>query len=470
MDFDNGINKDAMERGTDAAHGADTAGDKGADAMMHSTNAAVLDADNKDKDNKAAQIQYTASDIARLQNGSTLYRSRLVNVGFISQYLSMKTTNALLQKQRDHEVIRIAIFLLALLVLVFFSLCFTGAQGQWYPYSFPYAFYTPIEVGNALYLNAYDALASATHAFEPHTKAWIAQNCSCYWAVFERLQVVGVTLICAILLSISGVLYQNVFANPIAGPGMLGASSGVSLGMMLLVALYGSQALSMVNERYIFCYGLGAAILVFVIIAGKKLSGRGKPFDIVTMLLIGSILGQLIGFVVSYMTLFVMDADDYQTFFTISQMLTIDTSAASWITLGVVSVLSIAPIYFLRFKLNILSLSEEEARLSGVNMTRLRAIALIAGAVMMLAAQIHTGAVGMITLLAPFIARGIFGCEMSKQLTGSVLIGMPLLLVCRDITDCIPFVGDGLAIGSVVSVVAVPLFILIVVRGMKGWE
>ena len=426
---------------------------------------------SEERDIKAqAQVQYTASDIARLQNGTTVYRSRLVNTGSVAQHLSMKKTDKLLRAQRDHEVLRIVVFLLALLVLVFFSLCFTGAQGQWYPYSSMYAFYTPIEVGNALYLNAWDAIASATHAFEPHTKAWIAENCSCYWAVFERLQVVGVTLICAILLSISGVLYQNVFANPIAGPGMLGASSGVSLGMMLLVALYGSQALSMVNERYIFCYGLGAAILVFVILAGKKLSGRGKPFDIVTMLLIGSILGQLIGFVVSYMTLFVMDADDYQTFFTMSQMLTIDTSATSWITLGIVSLISIVPVYLLRFKFNVLSLSEEEARLSGVNMTRLRAVALIAGAIMMLAAQIHTGAVGMITLLAPFIARGLFGCEMSKQLTGSVLVGMPLLLICRDITDCIPFVGNGLAIGSVVSIVAVPLFILIVTRGMKGWE
>ena len=419
---------------------------------------------------QAAQVQYTASDIARLQNGSTVYRSRLMNVGSIASTLSMKETGKLRRAERDHAAARTAVFLLATLVLVFFSLCFTGAQGQWYPYCTPYAFYTPIEVGNALYLHAWDALAQATHAFEPHTKAWLAANCSCYWAVSERLQVVGVTLICAALLSISGALYQNVFANPIAGPGMLGASSGVSLGMMLLVALFGSQALSMVRERYIFCYGLGAAVLLAVILAGKKLSGRGKPFDIVTMLLIGSILGQLIGFVVSYMTLFVMDADDYQAFFTLSQMLTVDTSAISWLTLALVSLAAIVPVYLLRFRLNALSFTEEEARPLGVNMTRLRAVALIAGAVMMLAAQIHTGAVGMITLLAPFIARSTFGCEMSRQLAGSVLVGMPLLLVCRDITDCIPFVGDGIAIGSVVSVVALPLFILIVVRGMRGWE
>lgn len=393
-----------------------------------------------------------------------------MNVGSIASTLSMKETGKLRRAERDHAAARTAVFLLATLVLVFFSLCFTGAQGQWYPYCTPYAFYTPIEVGNALYLHAWDALAQATHAFEPHTKAWLAANCSCYWAVSERLQVVGVTLICAALLSISGALYQNVFANPIAGPGMLGASSGVSLGMMLLVALFGSQALGMVRERYIFCYGLGAAVLLAVILAGKKLSGRGKPFDIVTMLLIGSILGQLIGFVVSYMTLFVMDADDYQAFFTLSQMLTVDTSAISWLTLALVSLAAIVPVYLLRFRLNALSFTEEEARPLGVNMTRLRAVALIAGAVMMLAAQIHTGAVGMITLLAPFIARSTFGCEMSRQLAGSVLVGMPLLLVCRDITDCIPFVGDGIAIGSVVSVVALPLFILIVVRGMRGWE
>jgi hypothetical protein len=47
---------------------------------------------------------------------------------------------------------------------------------------------------------------------------------------------------------------------------------------------------------------------------------------------------------------------------------------------------------------------------------------------------------------------------------------MPLLLACRDLCDLIPFIGDGLAIGSVVSVAAMPLFVVMMARQMRGWE
>ncbi|MGI6031924.1 MAG: iron chelate uptake ABC transporter family permease subunit [Coriobacteriales bacterium] len=423
-----------------------------------------------DSDTHASASSYTATDIARLRNGSFISRSRAMRVGTVSRKLSMRETNKLYRAEHDRSAIRVAISIGLLIVISFFSLCCVGAAGQDYSYSGPYWFYTPLQVWDALYLHAYNAIADVTHAFDPRSKEWLLENCPCYWAVFDKLQVVGITLICAALLSISGMLYQNVFKNPIAGPNMLGASSGIQFGVMLLVAIYGSAATDMVNMRYLLCYGIGAAILVLVMVCGKKLSRRGKPFDILSTVLIGMILGQLLGFVVQYMTLFVMDEQDYQTFYTISQMLTVDTSATSWIVLGIVSVLSILPVYLLRFKMNALSFDEQDVKLLGINYNALRIVALICGAIMMLAAQIHTGVVGMVTLLAPFLARSLFGTEFTKQFTGSICCGMIFLLVCRDITDCIPFVGDGIAIGSVVSIVALPLFILIVVRGMRSWE
>ena len=89
---------------------------------------------------------------------------------------------------------------------------------------------------------------------------------------------------------------------------------------------------------------------------------------------------------------------------------------------------------------------------------------------MILAAQIHVGMVSLVSLVVPFLARGWFGCEFNKQLIGNVCIGTVLLLACRDICDLIPFVGDGLAIGSVVSVVAMPLFVVVMARQMREWK
>lgn len=420
--------------------------------------------------NSKTGVEYSADQIARLKNGQKLPSRARQGAGAVNRKLSMRETNKLYWADRDATAKKVAVSVIVLIVVCILAMCPMGAAGQYYPYTGAYAFYNPLEVARAVYEHAYNAIAVNTHLFDAHSSQWIADNVPAYWAVAERAGVVGVTLVCAVLLGISGMLYQNVFKNPIASPGMLGVGSGVSLGMMLLVAVYGSAATSMLTQRYVFCYGLGAAILVFVIVAGKKLSGKGKPYDIMSMLLIGSILSQLLGFVVSYVTLFVMDESDYLVFYNLSQMLTVDTSLISWLTLAVASLASIVPIMFLRRKMNALALEAEEVRLLGINYTALRAIALICGAIMILAAQIHTGMVAMVSLIAPFIARSWFGCEFSKQLTGTVCISTVLLVACRALTDCVPFAGEGLAIGSIVSVVAMPLFVVLMARQLRGWE
>ena len=386
--------------------------------------------------------------------------------------LSMRETNKTLRADQAKVRGRVAVSVTLLVVLSYLSLCVMGAMGQNYAYCAAYTFYTPVEVAQALYAHAYNAVAQVTHAFAPYTNEWLRDNVNGYWAIWHRLGVVGITLICGILLSISGMLYQNVFRNPLAGPGMLGASSGVSLGIMLLVVLYGTEATGMLKERYMFCYGLGAMILVLVVAAGKKLSGKGKPFDIVTMLLIGSIFGQLAGFIQQYFILFVYADDEtiQNVFIELTQMLVVDTSALSWTCLAVAFLVSFVPIYLMRFRMNALAFEEEEVRLFGINFTRLRATALICGAIMMLGAQIHTGMVGMVSMIVPFLSRSWFGTEFSKQLTGNVCIGTVLLLICRDITDCIPFVGDGLGVGMIVQIVAMPLFVVIMAKHLNSWE
>lgn len=358
---------------------------------------------------------------------------------------------------------KVRISAVILLLLCFFSFCVSGAAGE-------YAVYSPVDVVVAIYLWVYNAIGSATHLFTPYAASQIWEICPLYFSFFDRLGVIVITLLCAILLAVSGALYQNVFRNPIAGPGMLGVGSGVSLGLMLLVWLYGGAASAQLIQRYGFCYGFGALILLFVILAGKKLSGKGRPFDIVSMLLIGSIVSQLIGFVVSYFTLYLMDANDYDIYYSLSQMLVVDTSPISWACLLFMCVITLVPIWLMRFRLNALSFDEQEVRLMGIDPLRLRAVALICGALMILAAQIHCGSIGMISVIVPFLARSWFGCEFRKQLAGNVCIGTILLLLCRDIVDAIPFVGDGIAIGSVVAVVALPIFLLIVAKHMRGWE
>lgn len=415
---------------------------------------------------------FGADGIARLSNGAALPAGATRGGSAVRRRLSLAQTDRTLKEDRARTSRMVAVSVILLVVLSYLSLGIMGAMGQYYAGSGAYSFYTPVEVARALQEHAYNALAQVFHLWPQHSNEWLSENVNGYWAIWHRAGVIGITLLCGILLSISGMLYQNVFRNPLAGPGLLGASSGVSLGIMLLVILYETAAPQMLKERYIFCYGFGAAILVFVILAGKKLSGKGKPFDIVTMLLIGGIFGQLAGFVQQYVILFLYTEDEtiQNVFIQLTQMLVVDTSPLSWACLGVAFAISFIPVYLMRFRMNALAFEEEEVRLFGINFTRLRAVALISGAIMLLGAQIHTGMVGMVSMIVPFMSRSWFGTEFSKQLTGNVCIGTVLLLVCRDITDCIPFVGDGLGVGMIVQIVAMPLFVVIMAKHLNSWE
>lgn len=407
------------------------------------------------------------SSIARIRNGSFVI-SGSGSGPSIGRRVTLRESNAAYRRERRAHARRVAACLVALVVLAFLSLGIMGAQGHYYVGGGEYTVFTPAEVFNALCYHAYNAIAAATHLFDMKSDQWLTDNVAGYWAIPERAGVIGVTLVCAVLLSVSGMLYQNVFRNPIAGPGLLGVSTGTSLGVMVLVLVFGAEASVRVGERYALCYSFGAAILVFVLLVGKRVSERGKSLDVVSLMLIGSIVSQLLGFVVTYVTLFVMDETTYAIYFSVSQMLVVDTSALSWACLGIASVASIVPVLMLRTRMNALSFDESDVRLLGLSYGRLRAVALVCGAIMILAAQIHTGMVGLVSLIVPFLSRRWFGCEFSHQLAGCACISTIFLLLCRDAADLIPFVGDGLALGNMVGILALPVFLFVVAKQERG--
>ena len=407
------------------------------------------------------------SSIARIRNGSFVI-SGSGSGPSVGRRVTLRESNAMYRRERRAHARRVAACLAVLAVLAFLSLGVMGAQGHYYVGGGEYTVFTPAEVFNALCYHAYNAIGTATHYFEPKSDQWLTDNVAGYWAIPERAGVIGVTLVCAVLLSISGMLYQVVFRNPIAGPGLLGVSTGTSLGVMVLVLVFGSEATVRTGERYALCYAFGAAILAFVLFAGWRISQARRSVDVVSLMLIGSIVSQLFGSIVTYVTLFGMNESTYAVYYTISQMLVVDTSTLSWICLGVACAVSIVPVFLLRTRMNALSFDEADVRLFGLNYGRLRAVALVCGAVMILAAQIHTGMVGLVSLIVPFLSRRWFGCEFSYQLAGCACISTIFLLLCRDLADLIPFVGDGLALGNMVGILALPLFLFVVARQKRG--
>lgn len=351
-----------------------------------------------------------------------------------------------------------AALLLIMAVILLFSLCIDGylptvyspvqalrSLGLWFRLTFAKIFQTQ-DV-----LNYYDLTARMP---------W-------YGGVIERVRLTEMTFICGALMALSGSIFQTVFRNPMAAPTMLGVSAGVNFGVVVLVLQYEFNATMMMFQKYVYCYIGAGLMLALVLLVGKFSSGRGRV-DIFNMLIVGMILSQIASAVMTYFT-FSMDNDLALVYQQVSAAIQMDTSPKAFIFLGAAAVISIIPMMLLRFSFNAVGFETDDTRSLGINAYAMKIVTMVLGTVMITAAMIHSGSAGMISLAAPFIARGIFGAEFRKQFWGNLVIGGTLLVVCKDIVGLIPFYGSAMPLGTVVDFVVLPIFVVIVVTQRRIW-
>ena len=291
-----------------------------------------------------------------------------------------------------------------------------------------------------------------------------------YFSLMARAGVTVITAIGGVLLALAGSLYQTVFRNPIASPSMLGISSGTQLGVLVLVLVFGTAAPSLGGVRYCLSYGCALGVLVLLFVCSRLISGKGKPLNVVNMLVVGTLISQLIGVITTYVTWYVFDDELWEVYNTINEMLTVDTSWYVFVFLLVTILVSVVPVFLLRFRLNSLSFDESDMRMMGVNPHGVQLIALACGTIMMIGAQVSVGTVAMLSLVVPHVSRAFFGAEFRKQLVGNVLIGAFIMLACRVLLSLIPEVGLALPIGTVVSVLVLPAFVWMIAIQQRSWE
>ena len=307
-----------------------------------------------------------------------------------------------------------------------------------------------------------------------HSSMELLELCPAYYQVLSRIAITAIAIACGAMTSLSGALYQMVFRNPIAAPTMLGVGNGITLGVVVLVILFGASAPYMVGYRYLFCY-LGALIVLALVVGLAVLIGKGR-LVVVDMLLVGTIVSALVGQAVVFFTYSIFDEDTWAIFNAINEMLDVNTSPLSLVVLAAAFVLSVGPIVALRFKLNLVAFDEADMRLSGTNPTALRFIALTCATVMIISAQVQIGTIAMVALIAPYAARSFFGAEFTKQVWGAALIGALLVLVCEDVASLIgiALLSQGylldFPIGLAANIVCLPLFAWIIASQSRVWE
>lgn len=251
----------------------------------------------------------------------------------------------------------------------------------------------------------------------------------------------------------------------------------MNFGLVVFVLVYGAAATSasMAVQHYFFAYG-GAIVALALVLGFSFLLNGPKAFNVVDMMLIGSIISTMLSQVILYISYQVYTDEQWEAYTALNEVLSVDTTYTAYAFLVVAILLTVTWAVLFRFSFNALSFDDEDARGFGMNVTQLRYFAIIIATIMVIAALAHSGMVGMASLVVPFVSRAFFGAEFRKQLIGNVLLGAILVTGCRAITSLLSIVLHNMGmtfdfpIGVVASLICMPLFVWIVATRQKTWE
>ncbi|WP_407524094.1 FecCD family ABC transporter permease [Methylobacterium oryzisoli] len=278
------------------------------------------------------------------------------------------------------------------------------------------------------------------------------------------LQIRGPRILAAILigaaLSVAGAAFQGLFRNPLVSPDILGASSGAAfgavLGIWLSLGVFAIEALA-------FAGGLAAVAAVYLV--GATLARRDPVLVLVLAgVVIGSLLGAGVG-LVKYL------ADPYNqlpamTFWLLGSLSA--THALDLAALALPVVLGTAVLLLLRWRLDALSLPEEEARALGLATGPLR-LAIVAAATLVTAASVAAaGIVGWVGLVVPHLARFLVGPGFARLIPTAALLGAGYLLVIDTLARTIAPVE--VPLGILTAVVGTPVFLWLLAGAERDWQ
>lgn len=268
-------------------------------------------------------------------------------------------------------------------------------------------------------------------------------------------QIRGPRVIAAMLIGAAlagaGAVYQNMFRNPLVSPDILGVSSGAALGAVLAIFL---SLPILAIQGFAFAGGLIAVAMVYFI--GNAVRGHDP---ILALILTGVVVGTLLGSGIAMMKYL---ADPYNqlpaiTFWLLGSLNSI-SPADLWIAIPLV-LLGLVPIFLLRWRLNVLSLSDDEARALGVNVARLRLV-IVASATLVTAAAVSiSGIIGWIGLLIPHAARLLIGPEFARMLPLTLLLGASFLLAVDTLARTMASIE--IPPGVLTALIGTPLFLLL---------
>ena len=255
-------------------------------------------------------------------------------------------------------------------------------------------------------------------------------------------------------LSAAGTGYQTVFQNPMAAPDILGASSGACFGAAL--AILTGQSAVMITV-FAFLASLLSVALVYLV--GNHTRGN----RVVNLLLAGIMVGSLFSACTSYIKL-VADPTNQLPQITYWLMGSLSGTRMGTVRFAAVCMaVGLVPLLLLRWRMNLLTLSPDEARAMGVHTDRLRLAVILSSTVLTAAAVSVSGMIGWVGLVIPHLSRRIVGSDCRRLMPMACLFGAAFLLLVDDMARCLT--ATEIPIGILTAFVGAPFFIYLMVRG-----
>lgn len=259
-------------------------------------------------------------------------------------------------------------------------------------------------------------------------------------------------------LSVSGLQMQTVFRNPLAGPSVLGISSGASMGVAFVVLLSGSlggvalSKLGFMGEIALTIAAIAGSLSIMALIVFVSQKVRGN----VTLLIIGVMIGYIANAVIGVLKFFSVEEDIRA--YVIWGLGSFARVSGDQMTLFICIMVVLLPLSFLLVKtLNLLLLGDAYARNLGLNIKRARLLVITCSGVLVAIVTAYCGPIIFLGLAVPHLCRGMFRTSDHRILMpASLLTGASLALVCNLIARMPGFEG-ALPVNSVTALVGAPV-------------
>lgn len=269
-----------------------------------------------------------------------------------------------------------------------------------------------------------------------------------------RLPRVAAAALVGAALAVSGAAYQGMFRNPMVSPDILGASTGAGFGAAVAILLgagyFGISAAA-------FCCGLLAVAAAWLV------SRLSKADQAVALILAGMMISSLFSAGTSFVKLV---ADTQQqlpaiTYWLMGSLSSIKDKDVVFLAIPVA--LGMIPLFFLRWRMNLLTVGEEEAQSMGVNTRRLRGAVIVCATLLTSASVAVSGMIGWVGLVIPHFCRMLFGYDYRRLIPAGALFGAAFLLAVDGIARLVT-TGE-LPLGILTAFVGAPLFLYLIATG-----